>query len=89
MVHIPAFKDASKLKVMEYTGMPITLMDGDTQMHMVARPERELLAVSEDEKWFKVLSWRFLNTCTKLSGVHYCPDHNIYDRRSELPDESV
>ena len=83
MIHIPAYKDASKLKIMEYTGMPITLTDGEKRMHMVATPERELLAVSEDEKWFRVLSWRLLNTCKKLSGVYFCSDHNIYDRREQ------
>jgi len=82
MIHIPAVKDASKLQLLQYSSLPMTIEDkhGET-VSVLPEPEGEFLAVTEGEGWFKVMSAETLRQCEKIAGVYYCEQANVYDRR--------
>lgn len=84
VLHLPAFKTDSKLKLYEYLPVPVMVRapERDGSVALFANPERELLAVTPDGTAFKAFTKVQLMACQKIGGLHFCPESNLYDRRT-------
>jgi len=82
-LHIPAYRKDTLMQVYRFLPIPFDLPE--TQGHeyfTMSRPQRNVLAVSEDEADFKLLSDATWASCTHFLGVAYCPNSNLYRKGS-------
>ena len=79
IVHLPAYKHNSQMRLLEFSGMPWSLPKLKTSV--VLKSPQQLLAVTEDESMFRIVDTKSLDECTKTTNWYFCPNRNVYDKR--------
>ena len=84
IIHVPAFKIDTRMKLLEFVPMPYDIeTDDDTKLGLTAYPTHNILAVSGDEETFRVMHKSELDVCQKMTNIYFCANSNIADRRTE------
>lgn len=94
MIHIPAYKSDTHLRLLEHvpvpmvvektrTGAPNSERSSTRPATLLPAPQHNLIAVTPDDSAFKVFSRSQLRDCLELGGTYYCSNTNLYDRRLE------
>lgn len=83
LIHIPAWRDRTLLSLHEYVAVPLALPGTDGVKYILPRPNRKILATSEARNLFRELEKDDLTMCKTILGTYFCPNENMYDRRTE------
>jgi len=82
-LHIPAYRRDTIMQVYRFIPIPFELPDYEGDEHFtMSRPARNILAVSDDEADFKILSDAKWASCKAFLGIFYCEGENLYRKGS-------
>ena len=80
LIHLPIFKDASKLRLYQYRQTPITSGSGSKSVVKI-QPERTILAINPDSTLYSTYQSNELhNTCRIFHNVYFCKNDNVLTR---------
>jgi hypothetical protein len=98
LVHIPMFQKETRMRLLEYVPLPTfveynqslstwetwTTSNPPTQKKIVFKvvPPQALIAMTDDERTFKIMTRAELDDCQMLANVYFCHNSNWYDKRS-------
>jgi len=78
-VHIPAYRLNTLMRVYRFIPIPFEIPDHLGGEHFtMTRPARNILAVSDDEADYQILSDAEWAACSEFLGIKFCPDANLY-----------
>jgi hypothetical protein len=73
VLHVPIMKDESELRVFSYVPLPIPVSDKSLVSFV---PEQSIIAVRDDDKYFRTMSTADLAKCSKVGDHFNCPNAN-------------
>lgn len=84
LLHLPAYKSSSKLKLYQFLPVPVIVEAPERagSVALFAVPDREMLALTADSTAFKAFTKLDISACRQLGGMHFCPEANLFDRRT-------
>jgi hypothetical protein len=97
IIHIPAYKINTKLRLLEYVPVPILISpsilqksdhtgpidDDQRPVAIFADPAHAFLAVTQDDSSFKTYTRSEVLACRELAGTRWCYNDNVYDKRTK------
>ena len=83
LIHIPAWRDRTLLSLHEYVAVPLALPGTGGTKYVLPKPDHTILATSEARNLFRELGKDDLTMCKTILGTYFCPNENLYDRRTE------
>lgn len=89
--HVPVYRTSTRFKLLQpdktmYFAPPPLPPGSDEsstspdKYAFIVEGEADLLAVSQDGRYYQTLNWAQLNECSKVGALYVCPDSNVLQR---------